>query len=107
MDRAKVQINTVLFPVPTKVSKGIVVTTTLHGNTLVGPNAEEIADKENVDVTPEGLREVWDGAQKLVPGLNQRDVIAIFAGLRPAGNAPCLTPGVDYHKDFILSLIHI
>ncbi len=104
MDRAKVQIGTVLFPVPSKISKGILVTTTLHGNTLVGPNAEEIANKEDVDVTAKGMREIWDGAQKLVPGLNRRDVIAVFAGLRPAGNAPCLTPGVDYHKDFIIEI---
>ncbi len=104
MDRAKVQIGAVLFPVPSKVSKGIVVAATLHGNALVGPNAEEVADKEDVDVTPAGMREVWNGAQKLVPGLTQRDVIAVFAGLRPAGNAPCLTPGVDYKKDFIIEI---
>ncbi len=104
MDRNKVQINNVLFPVPSKVSKGILVTTTLHGNTLIGPNAEEIDDKTNVDVTPEGMREIWEGAQKLVPGLSQRDVIATFAGLRPGGNAPCLNCEVPYHKDFVIEI---
>ena len=104
MDRAKVQINNVLFPVPSKVSKGILVTTTLHGNTLIGPNAHEIDDKTDVAVTAEGMREIWRGAQKLVPTLSQRDVIATFAGLRPGGNAPCLHCDVPYNKDFIIEI---
>ncbi|MBN1878064.1 MAG: NAD(P)/FAD-dependent oxidoreductase [Anaerolineae bacterium] len=104
MDRAKVQINNVLFPVPTKVSKGILVTTTLHGNTLVGPNAQEINDKTDAAVTSGGMQEIWEGAQKLVPRLNQRDIIAVFAGLRPGGNAPCADPSIAYHKDFIIEI---
>jgi glycerol-3-phosphate dehydrogenase len=104
MDRAKVQVQNVLFPVPGEVSKGILVTTTLHGNTLVGPNAEEIDDKADVAVTAEGMAEIWAGAQKLVPGLNRRDIIAVFAGLRPGGNAPCEGCAVPYHKDFVVEI---
>jgi len=104
LDRADVQINHVLFPVPSPVSKGILVTTTLHGNPLVGPNAHELADKTNVGVTPEGLQEIWAGALKLVPSLSQRTVIAVFAGLRPGGNAPCEHCAVPYHKDFIIEI---
>ncbi len=104
MDRNQVEINNVLFPVPTAISKGILVTTTLHGNTLVGPNAENIEDKSDVDVTPAGMAEIWAGAQKLTPGLKQRDVIAVFAGLRPGGNAPCANPEVNYNHDFIIEI---
>ncbi len=104
MDRNQVQVNNVLFPVPTEVSKGILVTNTLHGNVLVGPNAEEIEDKTNVDVTPDGMKEIWAGAQKLVPSLEYRDVIAVFAGLRPGGNAPCQGCEVEYNKDFIIEV---
>ncbi|MEA3396767.1 MAG: FAD-dependent oxidoreductase, partial [Chloroflexota bacterium] len=104
LDRADVQIHNVLFPVPSPVSKGILVTTTLHGNPLIGPNAHELADKTNVDVTPEGLQEIWAGALKLAPSLSQRTVIAVFAGLRPGGNAPCEHCAVPYHKDFIIEI---
>ncbi|MGC9397958.1 MAG: NAD(P)/FAD-dependent oxidoreductase [Anaerolineae bacterium] len=104
MDQAGFGVQNVLFPVPTEVSKGILVTTTLHGNTLVGPNAEEIDDKTDVAVTAEGMAEIWNGAQKLVPGLRRRDIIAVFAGLRPGGNAPCENPDVDYHRDFIIEI---
>lgn len=104
MDRNQVEIKNVLFPVPTAISKGILVTTTLHGNTLVGPNAENLDDKTDVDVTPAGMAEIWTGALKLVPGLKQRDVIAVFAGLRPGGNAPCANPAVAYNHDFIIEI---
>jgi len=104
MDRHQIQVQNVLFPVPTAVSKGILVTPTLHGNTLVGPNAENIEDKTDMDVTPEGMNEIWDGGRKLVPGLDRRHVIAVFAGLRPAGNAPCLNPDVNYHHDFVIDI---
>jgi len=87
LDRAEITINSVLFPVPTPISKGIMVTPTTHGNTIIGPNARDVQDKEDRSVTREGLEEVWQGARKLVPGLDLRHVIAVFAGLRASGNA--------------------
>lgn len=99
-DREKSQVRTVLFPCPTPVSKGILVTPTTHGNTLIGPNAVDINDKEDFSVTPQGLEEVFVGAQRLVPTLDRRDVIAVFAGLRASGStgdflieAPIQVPG--------------
>jgi glycerol-3-phosphate dehydrogenase len=70
LDRADIEINNVLFPVPSKAGKGILVTATVHGNTIVGPNAQIISDKDDRAVTPGGLNEVWDGAHKLIPNLN-------------------------------------
>jgi glycerol-3-phosphate dehydrogenase len=103
-DRAEITINNVLFPVPTPISKGILVTTTIHGNTIIGPNAQNIEDKEDRSVTQDGLEEVWQGARKLVPKLDLRHAIAVFAGLRAGGNAPCETPGVDYNKDYVIEI---
>jgi len=103
-DSAEITINNVLFPVPTPVSKGILVTTTVHGNTIIGPNAQNIQDKEDRSVTRDGLEEIWQGARKLVPKLNLKHAIAIFAGLRAGGNAPCKTPGVDYNKDYVIEI---
>ena len=104
LDRAEIDIHNVLFPVPSEVSKGILVTATLHGNTIIGPNAQDIEDKKDKSVTYDGLEELWEGAQKLVPTLNRRHVISVFAGLRATGNAPCETPGVDYGHDFIVEI---
>jgi glycerol-3-phosphate dehydrogenase len=104
LDRAEITVNSVMFPVPSPISKGILVTTTTHGNAIIGPNAHEVADKEDWSVTRAGLEEVWRGATKLVPGLSPRQTIASFAGLRAGGNARCQTPGVDYDHDFLVEI---
>lgn len=104
LDHAEIQINNVLFPVPSKKGKGILVTTTMHGNTMIGPNSQGVESKEEKTSTREGLDEVWSGAQKLVPSLQQKFTIALFSGLRATGNAPCETPGVDYNADFIIEV---
>jgi glycerol-3-phosphate dehydrogenase len=103
-DRAEITINNVLFPVPTPITKGILVTTTMHGNTIIGPNAQDIQDKEDRSVTREGLEEVWKGALKLVPKLELRHVIAVFAGLRAGGNAPSPNPNIKYNHDYIIEI---
>lgn len=81
-DRNALQLNKVLFPMPTKVSKGILVCPTVHGNTFVGPNAQNIVDKEDIATTRAGLKEILDGAQELIPNLPARSSIRNFAGLR-------------------------
>jgi len=103
-DKAEITINNVLFPVPSETSKGILVTTTIHGNTIIGPNALEIEDKEDRSITPEGLSEIWQGALSLVPSLSLKYAIAEFAGLRPGGNAPSPNPNINYKKDFIIEI---
>jgi len=102
LDQAETSIHNVLFPVPSEVSKGILVLASLHGNTLVGPDSQLVAEKDNEDITPQGMEEIWNGAAQLVPSLNPRHVIATFAGLRATGNAS--TPGLDYHHDFIIEI---
>jgi glycerol-3-phosphate dehydrogenase len=103
-DSADVAIDNVLFPVPSEKGKGILVTTTVHGNTILGPNANIIDDKEDTSTTTEGMNEIWSFAHSLVPSLRKKHVIATFAGLRPMGNAPCKTPGVNYNQDYIIEI---
>jgi glycerol-3-phosphate dehydrogenase len=104
IDRAEFQLKSVYFPVPTAVSKGILVTATVHGNTVLGPTALDQEDKTDKTNSPDGLSEVLTGGKKLVPAVDVRNVIAIFAGLRAGGNAPCETPGVTYNQDFIVEI---
>jgi len=73
-----------LFPVPTPDSKGILVTRTSDGNPMIGPTAYPVDDKEDLSTTDEGLRQVLRVAQRLVPAIDPADIIAYFAGLRPA-----------------------
>jgi glycerol-3-phosphate dehydrogenase len=104
IDRMELALNTVLFPVPSEISKGILVTATMHENTLIGPNAQNQQDKQDKEVTQDGMAEVWQGAQKLIPSLNKRHVIATYAGLRAGGNASTPDSSVDYHNDFVIEI---
>lgn len=72
----------VIFQVPTKMGKGILVAPTVHGNLLIGPNAVDIDDKEDLSTTQSGLDTVINGARKSVDKFSMRDVITSFAGLR-------------------------
>jgi len=78
-------VNHILFPIPSRVSKGITVTPSVDGNILAGPTAHDVKDKNDLSTTSVGLEEVLDGAYKLVPRLSARldAIISVFAGLRP------------------------
>lgn len=104
LDRADFALQSVYFPVPSAISKGIMATASVHGNTILGPTAHDQDDKEDKTNSESGLQEVLEGGRKLIPCVDPRHVIAIFAGLRAAGNAPCETPGVDYSHDFIVEI---
>ncbi len=74
----------VLFPAPTPISKGVVVTTEISGHLMVGPNARDVEDKEDFSTTPQGLREVLGKAREIWPPTPSMDhAIRTFAGLRP------------------------
>ena len=50
---------------------------------MIGPTAEDVEDKEDLSTTEAGLKAALAGAKKLVPSINENDIIAYFAGLRP------------------------
>ena len=71
-----------LFQLPTKLGKGVLVTPTVHGNLLVGPNAEDLEDKEGIQTTKEGLEDILLRGERSVTSLPKNKVITSFAGLR-------------------------
>lgn len=75
-------VNHTIFQLPGKLGKGVLVTPTVHGNTLVGPTAIDVEDKEGTNTTQAGLDALISKAGKTVKGLPIRQVITSFAGLR-------------------------
>ncbi|MCL2379051.1 MAG: NAD(P)/FAD-dependent oxidoreductase [Defluviitaleaceae bacterium] len=71
-----------IFQCPNKFGKGILVTPTVHGNLLVGPSSESVNCPGDTATDAESLDNVWKTAAKSVPGLNIRDNIRNFAGVR-------------------------
>ena len=52
-----------VFPTPNKKSKGILICTTTHGNTFIGPNAQDMENKEDTAVTLTGMDEIMNSAR--------------------------------------------
>lgn len=71
-----------IFQCPTKVGKGVLVSPTVDGNLIVGPNAEPVEGALDTGTTAEGLEFVKKMALLSVPGLSFRDSIRNFAGVR-------------------------
>lgn len=75
-------VSRVIFQCPTATGKGVLVTPTVHGNLLAGPNAEKITDPADKAVTAAALDEVANSARKSVPSVDLRQSIRNFAGIR-------------------------
>jgi len=77
-------VPSIILPVPSERTKGIVVCPTAFGNVLVGPTAEEQEDRERAEVDQATLARLLSEAGRLVPALAAEPIVAAYAGLRPA-----------------------
>lgn len=77
------KVQRIVLPVPTKMTKGKLICPTIHGNTLVGPTAEDLDNKTDKSVTAEGLQSIVEDVRMLVPGVKISDTITQYSGLRP------------------------
>ena len=84
-----------VFPCPSKLGKGILVTPTIHGNLLVGPNAVDGDDKESLNTTGDGLANIKKSAMHTTEKINFRDCIRTFAGLRAVPDTGDFIVGED------------
>jgi glycerol-3-phosphate dehydrogenase len=81
---ARALLNSVLLPVPTEITKGIVVCPTIFGNLLVGPTAEEQDSRTDAAVDADQLRMLIRRGREILPGLEAHAITATYAGIRPA-----------------------
>jgi glycerol-3-phosphate dehydrogenase len=74
-------VNTVVFPCPSKLGKGVLVSPTVHGNIIVGPDSKDFA-KDDYSTTARGLDYVRKNALRCIPSINFRASIRNFTGIR-------------------------
>lgn len=75
-------VSRIIFALPGKYGKGVLVAPTVHGNLIVGPTAIDVEDKEGTNTTRAGMDELMEKAGMNVRNLPVRQVITSFAGLR-------------------------
>ncbi len=82
-------VNSVVFPCPDEHGfKGILVAPTVHGNLIVGPDAYVVEDGDHVGTKEPELTQVKVGGSRSVPGIDYRQVIHQYAGVRPNTQIP-------------------
>ncbi|MEG2002498.1 MAG: NAD(P)/FAD-dependent oxidoreductase [Clostridia bacterium] len=74
-------VNCTMFPLPTALGKGVLVSPTVHGNIIVGPTAIDCQADENV-ISFEGLDYIRENANAMLCNVNYRKNIRVFAGNR-------------------------
>lgn len=75
-------VNHVLFNLPTEKGKGILVSPTCDGNTIIGPTADFVDDKSDLVTTRKALEEVVEKVEDTVENVPVRQVITSFSGNR-------------------------
>jgi len=71
-----------IFQCPSKMGKGVLVSPTVHGNVLLGPNAEDIQDPLDTATTQSGLDSVMERVRLTWPQVSVRSNITNFSGVR-------------------------
>lgn len=74
-------VNHVIFQCPNEKGKGVLVAPTVHGNLIVGPDSQPTSGNDT-STSSTGLNFVRNTALKSVPGINFRESIRNFAGVR-------------------------
>ena len=86
MDKGEgARVDHTIFQCPSKVGKGVLVSPTVHGNLIVGPDSCPVTGND-VSNTASGLAFVRSTATRSVPSVDFRQSIRNFAGVRAHGS---------------------
>ncbi len=90
-DKAAARLaQSIILPVPTAKTKGVVICRTSFGNLLVGPTAEDQDSRDDASTDGATLEMLRNKGIEMLPALAGVPVTATYAGLRPASE----------HKDY-------
>lgn len=76
----------------TSHTKGIALIHTVDGNMLVGPNADEVPDREDTSTDRATVERILQNQQEVQPRVSASDIIAYFTGVRSP----------TYEEDFVV-----
>jgi len=94
-------INSIILPVPSPTTKGVVLTRTAFGNLLLGPTAEEQTDRWDAPVDHDVLQDLIKTGVAMLPDLPKHDITASYAGLRPATGTKDYQISAEVEKNWI------
>jgi glycerol-3-phosphate dehydrogenase len=92
----------IVLPVPSRAGKGVLISPTVYGNVMLGPTAEDLADRAATATTERGIALLLDKGRRLMPRLLEEDVTAAYAGLRAAIDRDDYLIDVDAERRYVL-----
>lgn len=75
-------INAVIFQLPTKYGKGVLVASTYYGNLLIGPDASDEGTKDDTSTHIERVADIYKQTKALYGKINSKQFIRSFTGIR-------------------------
>ena len=90
---ARQLVSSIILPIPTGTTKGVLVAPTIYGNLLVGPTAEDLSDPTDTATTAAGLQALVAAGVAILPELAGEEITNSYAGLRAASE----------HRDYQVS----
>ena len=81
---ARPLVGSILLPVPTPQTKGVLVAPTVYGNVLLGPTAQDVPTAPTRRPPPAGLSSLLAAGGRSCPSWSVEEVTATYAGLRAA-----------------------
>lgn len=97
--KASALVNHVIFPLPSKTSKGILVIPTLDGTVMIGPSAED--GRADDATTNDVFDAILKSTRAIIPAISPKLLISAFAGVRPVATGDDFIIGPTGVKGFI------
>ncbi|XP_062508322.1 glycerol 3-phosphate dehydrogenase-like [Corticium candelabrum] len=79
-------LNHIIMPVPSKAGRGVLLFTSVYGDIVVGPTAEEQSARDVMSVDEITLKKLVNRAVLILPCLKGLKISSFYAGLRPGSD---------------------
>lgn len=76
--------STIIEPVPTLRTKGVILWQSVYGNVICGPTAEEQLSRTDRATNADTIEMLTQTAHKICPSLKGARIVGSYAGIRPA-----------------------
>lgn len=93
----------IVLAAPSKVGKGVLISPTIFGNTMLGPTAEDMEDKTDTSTTNDGFEFLLAKGKNIMPDLLEEEVTTAYAGLRAAHNQDDYLIDVDLTQRYAIA----
>lgn len=106
-EKAYSLVSRVIYPVPTPISKGVLVVPMINHHVLVGPTAITVYDPTDDQPTDEGLNQVKEKVKEIISHVPYEHEVRRFGGIRPKEEGNDFIIAENKHVPFFFTVAGI